>query len=411
MTRVIVFDDGGGNSAKLGPLTDLRPALTLRTGALTTLERLAHFVSQRKGSTLAGVFVPEPLADLTRAGAQLPVNDPAVLAVGGKNPTSLLINARCVVPGKEIRDLAVGEALTGDDDEVIAARLNPADAETFFVTHALPKSCKKNAWPEAPMLRRPWDVIRHRDRALDHDLAILLRGETQALPDGVLAIGEETNTRIHPDALVYPGATLDAERGPIVIDAGATIRPGAIIVGPAYIGQHSTVIDRAFIKAHTAIGPVCKVAGEVGGCIIQGFTNKAHDGHLGDSFLGEWVNLGAGTTNSNLLNTYAEVIAQAEPRASKERTGLQYLGCIVGDHVKFAICSRIMTGSVLGTGCMFAASAPPPTVTGRFEWHTDRGAQPYRLSKFSEVARTVMARRNLEMSPAYEARLRELAKD
>lgn len=411
MTRVIVFDDGGANSAKLGPLTDLRPALTLRTGALTTLERIAHFVAQRRGSTLAGVFVPEPLAALTRAGAQLPVNDPAVLSSAGKNATFLLINARCVVPGKEVRDLAVGEALTGTDNEIIAARLTSADAETLLSTGSPPKSCSCRAWPEAPMLRRPWDVIRHRDRAIDHDLAVLLRGETQALPDGVIAIGEDDRIVIHPDAVVYPGVTLDAENGPIVIDAGATVRSGAVIVGPAYIGQHSTIIDRAFIKAHTAIGPVCKVAGEVGGCIVQGFTNKAHDGHLGDSFLGEWVNLGAGTTNSNLLNTYAEVIARAEPGASKERTGLQYLGCIVGDHVKFAICSRIMTGSVLGTGCMFAGSAPPPTVTGRFEWHTDRGVQPYRLSKFSEVARTVMARRNLEMSAAYEARLRELSKE
>ena len=106
---------------------------------------------------------------------------------------------------------------------------------------------------------------------------------------------------------------LDAERGPIRIDRGAVIRPGAVICGPCSIGREAVVVDRALIKPDTVIGPVCKVGGEVGGTIFQGYSNKSHEGHLGDSWEGKWVNFGAGTSNSNLLNTYGEVTMQLEP--------------------------------------------------------------------------------------------------
>lgn len=442
MTRVIVFDDGKG---MLGPLTDLRSAMAIRTGAMTTLERIAEFAAIELGGSIAGVFVPGPLAALTREWTDVPVNDDSALTDSGdrgfsagtaKSATNakrsrtergrkaknslksaaeardsgdiLLINGRCVLPGAAIRDLQAGCALVAAGGGVVGARLAPAAARTFLRSLSLPSGVSAGTIAEAAMLERPWDVIRFRDRALDIDLQLIALRETQELPDGVIGIGDD-NIWIHPEATIYPGVTLDAEAGRIAIDAGAVVRPGAVVVGPAYVGQASTVIDRSLIKGHTSVGPVCKVAGEVGGTIFQGFSNKAHDGHLGDSFVGEWVNFGAGTTNSNLLNTYGEVVAVAGRGMSHERTGLQYLGCIVGDHVKFAIGTRIMTGSVFATGGMFAATAPPPAATGRFEWHTDRGVQAYRMDKFLGVARTVMARRNLDMSAAYEARLRTLA--
>jgi UDP-N-acetylglucosamine diphosphorylase/glucosamine-1-phosphate N-acetyltransferase len=215
---------------------------------------------------------------------------------------------------------------------------------------------------------------------------------------------------VAPGALVYPGVTFDLEQGAVVVAEGATIRPGAIIHGPASIGAHSTVLDRALVKGFTAIGPYCKVAGEIGGTIIQGYSNKAHDGHLGDSWLGEWVNLGAGTTNSNLLNTYGEVFAKAAPDASNERTGLQFLGCILGDHVKTAICTRIMTGAIVGTGTMWAATAPVSGSIPAFSWVTDAGTKGYRFEKFMEVARAAMGRRKIDPSTDYARQLEDLAK-
>lgn len=242
----------------------------------------------------------------------------------------------------------------------------------------------------------------------NHPSPVRKHGATPA-PSGVTLINAAA-VHIHATAKVSPSVVLDAELGPIFIDEHAVIRPGVIIVGPAYIGKNSTILERALIKAHTAFGPVCKVAGEVGGTIFQGYANKAHDGHLGDSYIGEWANLGAGTTNSNLLNTYGEVTATLPvPGASRERTGLTYLGCIVGDHTKFAINTRIMTGSIFGTGCMVATTAAPPTCAPPFSWLTDERTQPYRFSKFFEVAKTVMARRKIEPSEAYISAMAAIA--
>lgn len=399
MTSAIVFDDGMG---ELGPLTDLRASFEVRTGALTTLERLMRVLGAVAGVQIKGVTAPAGVAALTAERVSLPVNDPGGMSEGA-DPGVLLVNGRCVLPPSGLEKLALGEALTSGTS-VVAARLAAAQARVFLGSFALPKQARTREIGEACLLQAPWDVVRFRDRAMELDLAALVQGPTQELPEGVIGIAGD-QIRISGGALVYPGVVLDAGGGPIVIEDGATIRPGAVIVGPAYVGEGSTVIDRALIKAQTAIGPVCKVGGEVGGTIFQGFANKSHDGHLGDSWVGEWANFGAGTTNSNLLNTYGEVSAQAGPGAPKIRTGMRYLGCIVGDHVKFAILTRIMTGSVFGTGSMVATGSPPPTAVGRFEWLTDQRRQGFRLDKFMEVARIVMARRKVEPSAAYTARI------
>ncbi|MGE4198618.1 MAG: hypothetical protein AB7G11_16025, partial [Phycisphaerales bacterium] len=273
--------------------------------------------------------------------------------------------------------------------------------------------------PAPALLSRPWHVKTFRDRCLAIDLEFFRDSPTQSDLPGVHVITGPSRSTIPsatrprpvilPTATVYPTATFDVEHGPVVIDEHATIRPHALIIGPAYIGPHSTVLDKAIIKPGTAIGPHCKVAGEIGGTIFQGFANKAHDGHLGDSFIGEWANLGAGTTNSNLLNTYGEVVARATPGGSNERTGEQFLGCIVGDHVKFAIGSRIMTGAVIHTGTMWAAGAAATGCVSPFSWVTDAGSKSFRFDKFMEIARTAMARRKVTPTTSYETRLRSLA--
>ena len=162
------------------------------------------------------------------------------------------------------------------------------------------------------------------------------------------------------------------------------------------------------VGARAVIGPQCRAAGEIGSAIFQGFSNKAHDGHLGDALLGEWVNLGAGTVNSNLLNTYGEVAMRLRPSGALERSGRQFMGCIVGDHAKTAIGTRIMTGSSVGTGAMWAAGAAISGTVGSFAWVTDDGERRFRLDKFTDIARTVMARRGVVPGAAYLERLTAL---
>lgn len=411
MSGVIVFDDGRGD---LGPMTELRAAFAVRTGALTTLERIERTLGDRVGA----LIVPGALAPLTREQTGLPVND-ADSPFGGADAGggALLLSGRCVLPAHDVATLPLGTAIVDKESgDVVAARLSAAEARSFVgggggsagrPTCAPPRGVKVVESSLPVMVRRPWDVIRLRDACLAHDLALLHAAETQPLPEGVVAIGEHDLT-IAPDAAVYPTAVLDLERGPIVIDSGAVVRPGAIVCGPAYIGRGSVVVERAHVKANTAIGPVCKVGGEVGGTIFQGYANKAHDGHLGDSWVGEWANLGAGTTNSNLLNTYGEVIARAACGKARERTGLTFYGCVVGDHVKLAIGTRLMTGAAIGTGTMIARTAPVADAVGAFRWVTDEGEMPFRFAKFLETARAAMSRRDAALGEAMTERLRAL---
>ncbi len=395
---VFIFDDGRG---RLAPLTDLRAAFDIRTGALTQVQRI--LLASRLFGTPApsGLIVPEALAAVTRERHTLPVNDhPATGAL-------LLVNGRApLLHPSAVPGLECGSALVdGSSGTILLAHITAdrigcilrGDAAGLRIATSAP----------AEHMTRPWHIRRLRDAAITNDLHWLMSERLGVDPAAMPKSGYRSFAS--PSARVHPSAILDTEHGHVFIDDDATVRPGAIICGPAYIGPHSTVLDRCLIKPHTAIGPHCKVAGEVGGTIFQGFANKAHDGHLGDSYVGEWANLGAGTTNSNLLNTYGEVVCRPfEPDGrpgSNERTGEQFLGAIIGDHVKCAICTRIMTGAIIGTGAMWAASSPVSGTVPAFSWVTDAGTRPYAMNKFIEVARTVMARRKVPLSEACRARL------
>lgn len=392
---VILFDDGRG---ELGPLTDLRPAFDVRTGALTMAER----VRKQYRSPLYAWMAGAPITPLRKERSDL-----AWIGRVKLDCATLLINGRCPLVPDAVWSLApdhaIIEAATG---ELVAAHVSKpgnigaAAAGDFSALNVVNLEGHS-------LLARPWHARKFRDACIGADLALLLAAPSASLPAGVTLIGDK-GLNIAASARLYPTVVLDTENGPIVIDEHAVIRPGAIISGPAYVGPHSTVLDRAVIRGNTAIGPHCKVAGEVSGTVFQGYANKAHDGFLGDSWVGEWVNLGAGTTNSNLLNTYSEIICRATPDGPNERTGETFLGAIIGDHVKTAICTRIMTGSILHTGSMFATTAPVSGTIGRFTWATDAGSRTYRFDKFLDVARAAMARRKVEPSAAYIERLRAL---
>ncbi len=396
MGALVIFDDG---RAPLSPATDLRAVFELRTGAQTTLQRLGRHVGDP-----AALLVPAELEALVRERAgELLVNElPGDAEI-------LLLSGRCVLPPPGLEELSVGEALVDPETgEILGARLTRADAERCAADWSVPASVRAIERHHEPVLRHVWDLVRHRDAAIADDLRALAPRDFGPIPEGAMRIGSHP-VCVDSSATVLPACALDSTGGPISIGAGATIRPGAILCGPCAIGRGATVVDRAHIKANTAIGPFCKVGGEVGGTIFQSFSNKSHDGHLGDSWIGEWVNVGAGTTNSNLLNTYGEVAMKPAPASPRRRTGMTFLGAIVGDHVKFAILARIMTGSVFGTGAMVARSSPPTTVAP-FGWMTDGAeeAQWFRWEKFIESATRMMARRDVAPSDVYLDRLREL---
>lgn len=368
--KLILFDDGKG---ELAPLADLRPAFDVRTGAWTALERWADI-----GMTPACLLVPGNRADLARdLHPKVPVNDTPP-------KDAVLVNGRWPLAAEQaeaIADLEPGHALV-HEGTLLAARVGDGGGEPLDPNSYTTKD------HEAKLIERCWHVRTHRDACIAYDLSRMAPAKGVVVREG---------------ANVAESAVLDASNGAIVIDKNARVGHQAVILGPAYIGPGSTVIEHATIRPNTAIGPVCKVGGEVTGTIFQGYTNKAHEGFLGDSYIGKWVNLGAGTTNSNLLNTYGPVVVD------RQRTGETFMGCVLGDHVRTAIGTRIMTGAVVGTGTMWAASTP---ITGRIapmRWSTDAGEKPYRPEKFLEVAIAAMARRDARPTPAEQARFVELA--
>ncbi|MEM8757726.1 MAG: putative sugar nucleotidyl transferase [Planctomycetota bacterium] len=402
--RAFIFDDGSG---QLAPLTDLRPSFDIRTGARTTLDRIEALLSD--DVEIAGLIVPDRLASIVAELSDLPVN-----SVADSDGEVLLINGRCPLPPEGFTEIEadeiVLEKLGASDDEggVVVARVSERQAARVLRGEFDGMADASVREIDEPLLlRRPWDVRIFRDAAIDQDLRELAAVSGEPLPPGVMHRGDHA-VAVRASADIWPGVTIDSSRGPVVVAAGATVRPGAVLVGPCFIGEGSTVLDRSLIKGHTAIGPRCKIAGEVGGTIFQGFSNKAHEGHLGDSWVGEWVNFGAGTNNSNLLNTYGEVLARGTVGGASERTGQTFLGAIIGDHSKFAIGTRIMTGAVIHTGAMWAASGPVAGAVGPFTWATDSGSTAFRLTRFADTVRTVMGRRGMEPGEPYMQRLAEM---
>lgn len=380
--RIYVFDDGLG---ELSPLTDLRPSFDVRTGALTAIERLFGVVGENR---VAGLIVPDRIAAITGETHKQAVN---VMPSGAE--TVLLVNGRWALPDVSIESLVAGEALIEKESQgIMAACVRPDGVGDVLMGEA--GNLNRRFVEGRQLLSTPWHFRAVRDEAIRRDLDFLTGGN-----------GGAFGATIDPTAKVHASAVLETERGHVVIAKGAVVRPGATIIGPAYVGPHSVVAENAVIRANTAIGPVCKAGGEVSGVVFQGYANKGHVGFLGDSWVGEWVNLGAGTVNSNLLNTYGEIVARATPTGRNERTGEQFLGATIGDHVKTAINTRIMTGSIIGTGTMWAATAPVTGWVQPFTWGTDKGTRRFGYDKFVETVRAMMARRDVEPSEAYLTQL------
>lgn len=393
---MIIFDDG---RCDLSPMTDLRACFEIRTGIMTSAERIIR--SRRE--PLASYWTQGPMGALVSERSSVPVNSLP------NHADILLVNGRWLSPCEDLAPAPNCAIVHESSGDVILLRCQREVAGEFLETGRFPAAIRKEFEQREAMLQHPWQVIAFRDRVLEQDFK-LARILDALVPDSSLPIIGSHPVEIHRSASIFPGVVIDAAHGPVVIDQGATIRPNAVLCGPCYVGENSTIAEHALIKAHTVIGPSSKVGGEVGGTIFQGFSNKVHDGHLGDSWVGEWVNFGAGTTNSNLLNTYGDVVMKSRADGPRERTGLTFLGAIVGDHVKFAIKTRILTGSVFGTGAMIATTAPPPTTVPPFAWLTDEGERSYRVEKFLDVARRVMARRGVAMSSGYDQTIRALSK-
>jgi UDP-N-acetylglucosamine diphosphorylase/glucosamine-1-phosphate N-acetyltransferase len=230
------------------------------------------------------------------------------------------------------------------------------------------------------------------------------RGELRGDVHETACVVSSGGVTVGPGGTVGPGVVLDATSGDILVGRDVHIMANAVIVGPAHVGDGSLVRAGTRVYPGTSIGPVCKVGGEISASVIQSHSNKQHEGYLGSSFVGSWVNLGAGTDTSDLRNDYSNV--RVEVGGVAVDTGYQSVGAAIGDHTKTAIGTKLNTGSVVGVFCSVFPGVFPPRSLPSFSWGTEAGFVRYDLERAVDTARRVMARRGVELTPTREALVR-----
>jgi UDP-N-acetylglucosamine diphosphorylase/glucosamine-1-phosphate N-acetyltransferase len=220
-------------------------------------------------------------------------------------------------------------------------------------------------------------------------------------------LGDANQLFIHETARVY-ASTLNTLDGPIYIDAGAEVMEGTHIRGGLYVGEHSTLKLGSRIYGATTIGPHCKVGGEVSNSILHGYSNKGHDGFLGNSLIGEWCNLGADTNTSNLKNNYSDVKIWSYEKADFADTGLTFCGLIMGDHSKSGINTMFNTGTVAGVSANVFGGGFPDKHIPSFSWGGADGWETYELDKAFDTMEKVMQRRSCELTEPLRSLFRQI---
>ncbi len=410
--HLCLFEDA--RVSGLRPLTETRAAYDLRLGMHTLLGTTVEAVAP-DGLVLHTRPLIAPITQQTHPDAlvnRLP--DAAdVLFVNGRfvaedGPAVAELQSY-VTGGTEARAFVQDDVLVAAWVPGASARL-PSDLLSPPALSAAPFSdMPVTTLDTATLVSRPWHLLNTLDAALRRDAAdrSVPSASDAPLSDRDHASVHESAVAVAPDriqlgagASVRPGAVLNAEDGPIVIDDDATVFEHAVLNGPCYIGPKSQIKTGADIEG-VAFGYWCKVGGEVHDTVIHSLSNKAHPGFLGDSYLGRWCNLGADTNTSNLKNDYGEVSAYAPADEAFVATGRQFAGLFMGDHSKCGINTMFNTGTVVGTFCNLYGGGFPARYVPPFSWGgPDTGFSTYRLQKALSVAERVMGRRNTSLTEA-----------
>lgn len=374
----ILFDDNTWHN--LLPFTFTRPASEIRIGILTIREKWEHYLriscSHLTQSYLADKY-PMKTGELN------------VFINGSVCPNTSL--------AEEINLLKPGDQLV-DNEFNIALCLNKS-AFNKIMQAKLEGASKKQVMSQYFALKSVWDIFRHNGDELVSDFKILTSGRKSA------TISNTNNIINASQVFAEPGAklefvTLNADNGPIYLGKDSEIMEGSVIRGPFALGEHAQVKMGAKIYGPTTIGPYSKVGGEINNAIFFGFSNKAHDGFLGNSVIGEWCNIGAGTEVSNLKNNYAPVKLWNYLSEKFENTGLQFCGLMMADHSKCGINTMFNTGTVVGVSANIFGAGYPRNFIPSFSWGGAAGFSEFPLPKVYETMERVMERRNLKLTDA-----------
>ena len=366
-----ILFDGAVRDALL-PLTFTRPVADIRIGILTIREKWELYLGSTT-TTVTEDYLSEkyPMVEL---------------------PENVMINAS-FLPSNELTnlifDLQPNQAIFAGDDVVAfytAENQEITDFDDFEII-----DCPDNMM----RVENTWDIFSKNADAIADDFALITAGRTsQPIPATANVLSPE-NVFIEEGAIVN-FATLNASTGPIYIGKDALLMEGTLIRGPFAICNNARTKMGAKIYGATTIGPFSVVGGEVNNCVLFGYSNKGHDGFLGNAVLGEWCNIGADSNNSNLKNNYEEVKLWSYETEKFEKTGLQFCGLIMGDHSKCGINTMFNTGTVVGVSSNIFGSGFPRNFIPSFSWGGAAGFSTYITKKAFDTAKLVMSRRNIE---------------
>lgn len=381
----ILFDSASRNN--LLPLTFTRPAADIRIGILTIREKWELFLNT-KTSSLTESYLSHKYP-MVKAETNVLVN-------GSICPNPLLV--------AEIKKLKEGQAII-KEDTIIAMCLNAVSLENIADGNEDMEMFETET--EFMKVHNTWDVFNFNDQAIKDDFAILTKGRKSQPISSTNRCVKPENIFIEEGAKVE-FAILNASEGPIYIGKDAEVMEGSKIRGSFALCEHAVLKMDAKIYGPTTIGPYSKVGGEVTQSVIFGYTNKAHDGFLGHSVLGEWCNLGADTNTSNLKNTYEEVKLWSYAEDCFVQTGLQFCGTIMGDHSKCGINTMFNTGTVIGVNANVFGSGFQRNFVPSFSWGGTHGLIDYDLKKAVKTAEIVFARRNKPFDKVEKSILSEI---
>jgi len=383
----ILFDDYSWEN--LLPLTFTRPVSEIRMGILTIREKW-----EKRLQTTCSYLTQDYLAE------KYPLKTES---------QNILING-AVVPGREmvnyLHQLTNNQALVYRN-EIIAARLTEEKIDDFYDKKLRDIDIIELQNENIVKLNYPWEIFKYNGKAIEEDLSLITENrESKTLSSTNNLLGENP-IFLEPGAKVE-FATLNTTFGPIYIGKNAEIMEGSVIRGGMALCENAVLKMGTRIYGPTTIGPECKVGGEVNNSVLFAFTNKGHDGFLGNSVLGEWCNLGADTNNSNLKNNYATVKMWNYAEEKFIDTHQQYCGLIMGDHCKCGINTMFNTGTVIGVNANIFGEGFPRNFVPSFSWGGAKGFKEYQPDKAFDVANRVMEKKNKSLDDKEKEILREI---
>jgi len=368
----ILFDGTVRNS--LLPFTYTKPVADIRVGILTIREKWEKYLGFTS-STLTEEYLEEkfPMVEMEQ---------------------NIMINAS-YLPSKAlvevIKNLKENQAVF-KNEEVIAFFTSDSQEEVNFENY---EQIDFNF--DLLQIKNTWDIFSLNDQAISDDFELITAGrKSEPIPEGVQCINEK-NIFIEEGATIL-FSILNANEGPIYIGKDSLVMEGSLIRGPFSLGDKSVVKMGSKIYGATTVGPFCTVGGEVKNSVLMAYSNKGHEGYLGNSVIGEWCNLGADTNNSNLKNNYAEVRLWSYEKEGFAKTGLQFCGLIMGDHSKCAINTMFNTGTVVGVSANIYGSNFPRNFIPSFSWGGALGYTTYQVNKAEQTASLVLKRKGLELN-------------